>query len=238
MTRAPTNATVAGRAYLALQKKARAEGRATDELLQLFALEVFLDRLSTSPAAEDLVLKGGVLLAAYDMRRPTRDVDLSARNLSNSVESTVALVADIVSQELLGGSIMVRGYPLEMVHAEKIVTALQRGTANTRWRDFADVYLLSRHHAVYAEALSTAIAGVAEFRRTPLISLSDALDGYADLAQTRWAAWVRRQRLLDRLPIEFAEVLSVVQRFADPILVEPARTGTWDPVARVWSHAV
>jgi hypothetical protein len=298
VTRAPTNATVAGRAYLAIQKKARAEGRATDELLQLFALEAFLDRLSTSPAAEDLVLKGGVLLAAYDMRRPTRDVDLSARNMSNSVESTVALVAGIVSQErddgwrlatptgeairdedeysgvrvtipatlasarvsfhvdvnfgdpiwpaprevsvpkLLGGSIMVRGYPLEMVHAEKIVTALQRGTANTRWRDFADVYLLSRHHAVHAGALSTAIAGVAEFRRTPLISLRDALDGYADLAETRWAAWVRRQRLLDRLPIEFAEVLSGVQRFADPILVEPARTGTWDPVARVWSHAV
>jgi len=26
-----------------------------------------------------------------------------------------------------------------MVHAEKIVTAIQRGTANTRWRDFGDV---------------------------------------------------------------------------------------------------
>ena len=28
------------------------------------------------------------------------------------------------------------------MYAEKIVTALQRGTANTRWRDFADIYLL------------------------------------------------------------------------------------------------
>ena len=37
---------------------------------------------------------------------------------------------------LIGGTISVRGYPLEMVLAEKIVTALQRGTANTRWRDF------------------------------------------------------------------------------------------------------
>jgi hypothetical protein len=139
---------------------------------------------------------------------------------------------------LLGGSITVRGYPLEMVDAEKIVTALQRGTASTRWRDFVDIYLLSRHHAVHAEELSTAIARVAGFRRTALISLRDALDGYAALAQTRWAAWVRRQRLLDRLPLEFAEVLSDVQRFADPIIVEPARTGTWDPVARVWSRPV
>lgn len=64
MSRSPTHDTVAGRAYLALQKKARADGRATDELLQLFALEGFLDRLSTCSDARDLVLKGGVLLAA------------------------------------------------------------------------------------------------------------------------------------------------------------------------------
>ena len=35
-----------------------------------------------------------------------------------------------------------RGYPVEAVLAEKIVTAGQRGTVNTRWRDFADIYLL------------------------------------------------------------------------------------------------
>jgi hypothetical protein len=42
---------------------------------------------------------------------------------------------------LLGGSITVRGYPLSMVFAEKIVTAVQRGTVNTRWRDYADIVL-------------------------------------------------------------------------------------------------
>ena len=35
---------------------------------------------------------------------------------------------------LLGGVIEAIGYPLTMIHAEKLVTALQRGTANTRWR--------------------------------------------------------------------------------------------------------
>jgi hypothetical protein len=38
-----------------------------------------------------------------------------------------------------GEPIELRGYPIHMVHAEKIVTAIQRGTANTRWRDFGDV---------------------------------------------------------------------------------------------------
>lgn len=35
------------------------------------------------------------------------------------------------------------GYPRVMVLAEKIVTAIQRGTANTRWRDFVDIVALS-----------------------------------------------------------------------------------------------
>jgi hypothetical protein len=71
VTRAPTHASIAGRAYLARQQKARAEGRATDELLQLHALEAFVVRLALSDVAQDFVLEGGVLLAAYDMRRPT-----------------------------------------------------------------------------------------------------------------------------------------------------------------------
>lgn len=40
---------------------------------------------------------------------------------------------------LLGGApIRLRGYRVELILAEKIVTAIQRGTANTRWRDFVE----------------------------------------------------------------------------------------------------
>jgi len=294
VSRAPTRATPAGRVYLALQKKARADGRPTDEFLQLYALEAFVDRLSASELGSSLVLKGGVLLAAYEMRRPTRDVDLSARDVPNSVEATVELIGAIASEprddgwsfgkpsgesvreddaysgvrvtipgqlasarvsfhvdvnfgdpvwpeprevslpRLLGGTISVRGYPLEMVHSEKIVTAIQRGTANTRWRDFADIYLLSGHHPVEAEALLAALRKVAEFRQTDLVPLREVLDGYAELAQGRWAAWVRKQRLGDRLPANFAEVLERVQGFADPLLRHSDAGLSWDPRARRW----
>lgn len=43
---------------------------------------------------------------------------------------------DIVLPTILGGEVRLLGYPLPMVLAEKIVTAIDRGTANTRWRDF------------------------------------------------------------------------------------------------------
>lgn len=79
----PTRANMAGRAYLGLRARARAEGRATDELLVLYVLERFLYRVSVSEHRDRLVLKGGMLLAALDQRRPTRDVDLLALGAAN-----------------------------------------------------------------------------------------------------------------------------------------------------------
>ncbi|MBA3372009.1 MAG: nucleotidyl transferase AbiEii/AbiGii toxin family protein [Euzebyaceae bacterium] len=206
MSGRPTRDTAEGRVYLDLQNLARQAGRPSDELQQLYALEGFLDRLTRSAHADRFVLKGGVLLAAFDTRRPTRDVDLAARDLHNSAEAVRRIVVEIVKIELhdglaldsqaitaevirvgdaysgvrvsvsgtlasarllfhvdinvgdpispaaetvslprlLGGELVVTGYPL----AEKIVTAVQRGTANTRWRDFTDVARLAAVHRV------------------------------------------------------------------------------------------
>jgi len=41
-------------------------------------LEGFSLRLAHSPDRNRLVLKGGVLLAAYHLRRPTADIDIAA----------------------------------------------------------------------------------------------------------------------------------------------------------------
>lgn len=60
----PTRGSTSGRAYLDLQKLARATGRPTIELHQLYALECFVERISRSTHARKLVLKGGLLLAA------------------------------------------------------------------------------------------------------------------------------------------------------------------------------
>lgn len=94
----PTRATADGRAYLDLQNAARRAGRDTAEYLALYALEGFLARLAQSPYAQDLVLKGGVLLAAYAARRPTRDIDLQATRLSNEVDEIVVAAREIAAQ--------------------------------------------------------------------------------------------------------------------------------------------
>lgn len=84
--------TPASDAYLDLQGQAQRMGRPTQKLLQLYVLEGFLARLAVSDMHDSFVLKGGVLLAAYDTRRPTKDVDLAGLNLAGDTEAVLELV--------------------------------------------------------------------------------------------------------------------------------------------------
>ncbi len=293
----PSRATQDGRAYLDLRKKAREDGRPVDELLQLYVLEGYLARLVASPSAEQFVLKGGILLAAFGERRATRDVDLQAHDLDNDAQAIQRAVCDIARVDLddgiifdadtasaevirdeeaytglrvsmsaqlasarphfhvdvsvgdpitpppielhvprlLGGEVIVRGYPLAMVHAEKIITAISRGTVSTRWRDFADIYLLSRHHPVDGGELVASIRDVADHRQTEPAPLARVLDGYGDIGQQRWAAWRRKQRLDDRLPERFEDVVTAVIGFADPAIEGTAASDSWDPAHGTWT---
>lgn len=105
----PTRDTTAGRVYLALRKRARAGGRGTDELLVLYVLERFLFRLSISPHRERLVLKGGMLLAAFGERRPTRDVDLLGLSIANGADAVAALVTEIAAIDIDDGVVFHAG---------------------------------------------------------------------------------------------------------------------------------
>jgi predicted nucleotidyltransferase component of viral defense system len=81
-------------AYGALQRLARADGRTTQQAFELYVHERFLARLANSRFAERLVLKGGMLLAALDARRATRDADMLARGIDNDMENLRDVVGD------------------------------------------------------------------------------------------------------------------------------------------------
>jgi hypothetical protein len=99
----PTRASEAGRAYLDLQNRARAERRGTQQFLTLYVVERWLARLSASPHADKFVIKGGMLLAAYEARRPTADLDALARSIANDHDVILGLVSDIARLRLGDG---------------------------------------------------------------------------------------------------------------------------------------
>ncbi len=126
------------------------------------------------------------------------------------------------------------GYPIVMVHAEKLVTALQRGTVNTRWRDFADIWTLNRHRDCQGAELQAALTAVARYRGVALEALFPTLGGYAELSQVRWSLWRAKQNLDTPLPEQFADVLTDIARFADPALLGQAVGKSWKADADAW----
>jgi len=285
MTR-PTRETQEGRIYLLLRALARKQKRTTAEILQLYALERFVARLAASPDRERFVLKGGLLMAAFGERRPTRDVDLLALGVDNDLELIrdhifqiasyplddgiqidaesvrarviregahysgvrVSLRANLASARLafhvdvnvgdpvkpspspvelpslLGGeALVVLAYPVEMVIAEKLVTAFERGGTNTRWRDFVDLLLLMGH-ATDIGLASVAVEVVAEHRKVALGQFRAIRDDLAEHAQPKWAAWRRKQGLTGRTPESLDELLVTIEPWADLLLQSPGKS--------------
>lgn len=213
-------------------------------------------------------------MAAFDLRRATRDVDLLALQTDSDPTIIKRLIVDIVSVNMDDGvafqidtmtvepirdddvypgvravieaelatarlkcsidvnvgdpvipaphriaipsllddnPIDILAYPKSMVVAEKLVTALQRGRASTRWRHFADLFVLVTGDLPEDETIK-AIHVVASHRKVSLQPLNVVLTGMPNEAQTRWATWRERQKAQDRVPEDFAAVLEVLDK--------------------------
>jgi hypothetical protein len=295
VTPVPEHGTPAADAFMALRQLARRTDADVQEVLTLYALEGLLARVAASKWADEFVLKGGVLLAAFDLRWPTKDIDLQASGLPNDVDAArermtaiaaldlgdgLVFAADAITAQTIrdedqyagvrvrlvgalanarlaigvdinfgdpiwpraepvkiprlldNGSepVLLLGYPLPMVVAEKTLTAVERGEANTRWRDFADLLIISRSQAFTAAELTAALAKVAAYRGVPEAALRTHLAEMPAQAQNKWAIWRRKQALAGQLPEGFTEVLDEIADFVDPILDQALDED------RVWNH--
>ncbi|RLP83029.1 nucleotidyl transferase AbiEii/AbiGii toxin family protein [Mycetocola lacteus] len=300
MNASAQHGTPAGDATLAIQALARKTGANVQELLTLYALEALLERISRSPDADDFVLKGGVLLAAFEARRPTQDIDVQVSGLVSRMDVVAEKIRAIARIEVDDGVVFeedsmvvsvirdsdeysgvrvkltaslgrarlfvgidvnfgdpiwpepqrvriprlvalgqpvleVLGYPMVMVLAEKISTVMERGLVNSRWRDFADIYVLSHRHGIHAGELRTALGVVTEYRGIRLLSVFPLLNGMQVIAQPHWVAWRFRTSRTTDLPESFAEVLEALSAFVDPLLSSDVK-GTWDPVGGHWTN--
>jgi predicted nucleotidyltransferase component of viral defense system len=84
-----------------LLNRARETNRTFNELLQHFAMERFLYRLSKSSYSDRFVLKGALMLSVWNAprSRPTMDIDLLGRT-SNDVEAVTAAMRDVCIQNV------------------------------------------------------------------------------------------------------------------------------------------
>jgi Nucleotidyl transferase AbiEii toxin, Type IV TA system len=86
---------------------AKANGRPFAEVLQYYAMERFLYRLSASPHRGKFLLKGALLLTAWQapITRPTMDIDLLGR-ASNEIDAIVELMKQVAQFDVMNDGIV------------------------------------------------------------------------------------------------------------------------------------
>ena len=130
----------------------------------------------------------------------------------------------------------VLGYPIETVLAEKIVTAITLGAANTRVRDYADIYTLTGQHDLTHAVMGEALHATGEFRQAPLIPLSTVIDNLVELRRATYLAY--RNSLGpdgDHLPDDLGVLVDAVTTFADPLTQSAAPATAWQARHRRWT---
>jgi hypothetical protein len=97
---APAN--LAASVHQLLLNKARQTGRPFNELLQYYAMERFLYRLSKSPNVARFILKGALMFTAWKLEsyRPTMDIDLLGKT-ANPIENIVAIAKEVCAQAVV-----------------------------------------------------------------------------------------------------------------------------------------
>jgi hypothetical protein len=84
-----------------LLNRSRADNRAFNELLQYYAMERFLYRLSISDYAQHFILKGALMLRAWNSPqfRPTMDIDMLGRT-GNEEENIISQIRDVLAVDV------------------------------------------------------------------------------------------------------------------------------------------
>ncbi len=131
---------------------------------------------------------------------------------------------------------VIRSYSPETVIAEKFNAMIVLGIANSRMKDYFDIWMLSRNFTIEADILREAIRQTFSKRHTELpqnepIALSE--DFFSNESKkSQWKGFIRKQRRLDSAP-SLTEIIEVLKTFLLPIVseinTEVLTVETWSP---------
>ncbi|HEY9870249.1 MAG TPA: nucleotidyl transferase AbiEii/AbiGii toxin family protein [Candidatus Obscuribacterales bacterium] len=135
----------------------------------------------------------------------------------------------------------IRAYPHEAVVAEKLHAMHRLGEANSRLKDFYDLYVLSRQFDFDGARLAEAILATFKRRGTPIdLPLPAALAPrfYSDAKRTeQWRAYLKRNSL-PAAPEDFTMVGDRLRTFLEPVwsaLTSGSRFARFRPAGADWT---
>ena len=126
-------------------------------------------------------------------------------------------------------------YPVETVVAEKFEALVTLGMANSRLKDFYDLWLIAQTFELRQSTLADAVRRTFERRRTALVADTPVglTDEFAATWNAQWRAFLGRERMA-AAPGAFAAVIADLRAFLMP-LVHASEDGPIWPPGGPWS---
>ncbi|WP_319756383.1 nucleotidyl transferase AbiEii/AbiGii toxin family protein [uncultured Sphaerochaeta sp.] len=109
-------------------------------------------------------------------------------------------------------------YSIESVIAEKFEAIVQLGYANSRYKDFYDIYILSKTQNIDGVVLQNAIAETFRQRRTSFQDIVAFTTEYMNdpVRISRWNAFIKIKKAL--IPVGFPESVEKIKEFLLPVV--------------------
>jgi predicted nucleotidyltransferase component of viral defense system len=131
----------------------------------------------------------------------------------------------------------IQAYPKETLIAEKLQAMVALGMANSRMKDYYDIYVLSQTFSFDGHDLVNAITATFERRDTPIPGdIPLALSGEFAMSKdkvSQWKGFMNRSGLAD-LDVDLARVISELRGF----LLEPLQAAaSGHPFKHKWIHS-
>jgi hypothetical protein len=183
--------------------------------------------LKTTPIREDSRYGGLRLTMPAAISRAQLKVQLDV-SIGDPVIPGPRVIA--YPQKLSADFFPVLAYPLPSVVAEKLCTAIALGDLSTRDRDYADLYRILSGNELSGAELAEALAATGAYRGVPIRQLRSVITDLPQRRQASYLAWRRRQgREMAWYPELFADVVALVQAFADPLIAGETVRQYWRP---------
>jgi len=121
-------------------------------------------------------------------------------------------------------TIKLLAYPVESAIAEKLQTMVALGTANSRMKDFYDVWICSNHLDFNTDTLLKAVDATFKNRKTPVAAeeFEALMTNLVGAHRVHWNAFVKKMGD-DQLIDAFGKVLQDLKIFAMPVFRSLAR---------------
>ena len=244
MTKVPKN--VVASVLARLRNVAQEAGLSFNDILQSYVIERFLSRLSRSPHADTVLLKGALMLRVWGVprARPTMDIDLLRRGVADQATlvrlvEQCAAISDpsdgvifepaTISVEPIRDATEYVGTRIRL-HARidnvRQTVQIDFGVGDAvhpepqvRMKDFYDIWILSRTLAFFGPALSQAIRSTFDRRQTSVPAIPPAAltaKFYSEPVHVRQWAAFVRRIGEPALANEFSRVVADLTEFLMP----------------------